>query len=201
MRVQETGRRASGGGKTPAGGCRSPPPLADCVVPLHTQSFLPRSSPPASHPCPYPHSLCPSRCYNVCGAAPQQVGQPAGALGRQEQRGLQEEADSDGRVHQLTAPVLREEPSGTDTGRPCERMPALCVPALARLPAPARLLPTTLPCVPQPWSGAVEALLRPLPADWRHNIQSAFSSMGAALGKLMSGVSEGVQRKSGGRRF
>ena len=76
-----------------------------------------------------------------------------------------------------------------------------CVPALARLPAPARLLPTTLPCVPQPWSGAVEALLRPLPADWRHNIQSAFSSMGAALGKLMSGVSEGVQRKSGGRRF
>ena len=37
----------------------------------------------------------------------------------------------------------------------------------------------------QPWSQLTEALLKPLPADWRYNIQQAFSSLGEALGKMM----------------
>ena len=42
----------------------------------------------------------------------------------------------------------------------------------------------------QPWSGVAEAILKPLPADWRHNIQNAFSQLGDALGKLL-GAGEG----------
>lgn len=33
----------------------------------------------------------------------------------------------------------------------------------------------------------MEALLRPLPPDWRHNIQQVFSSIGEALGNLLGG--------------
>lgn len=42
----------------------------------------------------------------------------------------------------------------------------------------------------------MDALLSPLPADWRHNIQKAFSDMGEALGKLMGGGQQGGQRVS-----
>ncbi|KAI7836022.1 hypothetical protein COHA_010106 [Chlorella ohadii] len=49
-----------------------------------------------------------------------------------------------------------------------------------------------------PWSGVAEAILKPLPADWRHNIQNAFSQLGDALGKLL-GAGEG-QKISRGRR-
>ncbi|PRW20299.1 hypothetical protein C2E21_9144 [Chlorella sorokiniana] len=48
-----------------------------------------------------------------------------------------------------------------------------------------------------PWSGVAEAILKPLPADWRHNIQQAFSQMGEALGKLLG---SGEQKISRGRR-
>lgn len=46
----------------------------------------------------------------------------------------------------------------------------------------------------QPWSGVAEAILKPLPADWRHNIQSAFSQMGEALGKLLGGGEQAGQK-------
>lgn len=55
------------------------------------------------------------------------------------------------------------------------------------LPPSHPLLCSPPPPSLQPWSGVAEAILKPLPADWRHNIQQAFSQMGEALGKLLGG--------------
>ena len=51
----------------------------------------------------------------------------------------------------------------------------------------------------QPWSRLSEALLKPLPADWRYNIQQAFSQLGDALGKFM-GDGQQKQRVGGALR-
>jgi hypothetical protein len=48
----------------------------------------------------------------------------------------------------------------------------------------------------QPWSRLSEALLKPLPADWRYNIQQAFSQLGDALAKFM-GDGQQKQRVGG----
>lgn len=50
----------------------------------------------------------------------------------------------------------------------------------------------------QPWSQLSEALLKPLPADWRYNIQQAFSSLGEAFGKMMG---DGQQKQRVGAVF
>ena len=49
----------------------------------------------------------------------------------------------------------------------------------------------TLAPSPQPWAALGDALLRPLPADWRFNIQQAFSNLGEAVGKLLGGGQQG----------
>ena len=55
---------------------------------------------------------------------------------------------------------------------------------------PASTNSLALSCL-QPWSGFAEAVLRPLPADWRYNIEQAFSNIGDALGKLLGGGQQG----------
>ncbi|KAL4451346.1 hypothetical protein ABPG77_009418 [Micractinium sp. CCAP 211/92] len=45
-----------------------------------------------------------------------------------------------------------------------------------------------------PWAGVADALLRPLPPDWQHNIQQAFSQLGDAIGNLFGGAAKQGQR-------
>ncbi|KAI3430995.1 hypothetical protein D9Q98_009397 [Chlorella vulgaris] len=52
-----------------------------------------------------------------------------------------------------------------------------------------------------PWSGFAEAVLRPLPPDWRYNIEKAFSDLGEAVGKLLGGGQQGARHRTGRRGF
>lgn len=53
----------------------------------------------------------------------------------------------------------------------------------------------------QPWAGLAEAVLRPLPPDWRYSIEKAFSDFGEALGKILGGGQREGVRRLGRRGF
>lgn len=112
--------------------------------------------------------------------------------------------------HQLSGKSARELAKGDHVS---ERLPWLagwrchcllalshCLPPTCFPPPKARPSHPHCACpksalVCQPWSGVAEALLSPLPPDWRNNIEQAFSNIGEALGKMLGGGG-----KEGGHR-